>query len=441
MKEENIKIAMLEVQNVKRVKAVRLDCSTNSLTVIGGRNGQGKTSVLDAIAFDIGGKRYEPSSLKRDGASGDPFMKVVFSNGMIAERSGKNSALKVTDPNGGKSGQQLLNDFVSQFALDLPKFMHSTDAEKAHTLLDNLGIEAELEALSRSEKKLYEERLTVGRIADQRKKYAAEMPVHEGVPEEPLSISALIKQQQAILAQNGENERLRNGMKGLADRKSQILIVISDLKNRLTEAEAGLATINERIATGSKTVNELRDESTTELETNIRDAEDINNKIRANLDRSKAEMDAEVQQKEYDALTGQIDIIRKQRLDLLNGVELPLPGLSIEDGKLSFNGKFWDCMSGAEQLRVGTAIAQKINPKCGFVLIDKAEQFDTEQLAEFGKWLDAEGLQAICTRVSTGDECSIVIEDGFVQGDEHFITDVEPEPKVEDQPSWKAGEF
>ena len=70
MKEENIKIAMLEVQNVKRVKAVRLDCSTNSLTVIGGRNGQGKTSVLDAIAFDIGGKRYEPSSLKRDGASG-----------------------------------------------------------------------------------------------------------------------------------------------------------------------------------------------------------------------------------------------------------------------------------------------------------------------------------------------------------------------------------
>lgn len=441
MSNENIKIAMLEVQNVKRVKAVRLNCSKNSLTVIGGRNGQGKTSVLDAIAFDIGGKRYEPSALKRDGAAGDPFMKVVFSNGMIAERSGKNSALKVTDPNGGKSGQQLLNDFVSQFALDLPKFMHSTDAEKAHTLLDNLGIEAELEALSRSEKKLYEERLTVGRIADQKKKYAAEMPVHEGVPEEPLSISALIKQQQAVLAQNGENERKRGRLAELEAKHARLSGEIYSMAKELKEKEAQALELSTDIEIASKSVKELRDESTAELETNIRDTEDINNKIRANLDRSKAEMDAEVQQKEYDALTGQIDIIRKQRLDLLNGVELPLPGLSIEDGKLSFNGKFWDCMSGAEQLRVGTAIAQKINPKCGFVLIDKAEQFDTEQLAEFGKWLDAEGLQAICTRVSTGDECSIVIEDGFVQGEESYITDVAPEPKIEDQPSWVAGEF
>ena len=37
---------------------------------------------------------------------------------------------------------------------------------------------------------------------------------------------------------------------------------------------------------------------------------------------------------------------------------------------------------------------------------------DTDTLDDFGKWLEAQGLQAIATRVSTGDECSIIIEDG-----------------------------
>ena len=434
----NIKISLLEVQNVTRVKAVRLDCG-KSLTIIGGKNGQGKTSVLDAIAFALGGSRNEPTSLKREGAAGNPSIKITMDNGLIVERKGKNAELKITDPAGGKSGQQLLNDFVSQLAIDLPRFLHATDAEKAHILLENLGSEAELEKLSREEKRLYDERHTVGRIADQKKKYAAEMPVFENVPEEPLSISDLISQQQEILAKNGENQRLRSRLAELNEKQSQALDLVIELKKKLVSAEAELKDINARIEIGKKTVETLKDESTSELETNIRNTETINNKIRANLDRAKAEMEAENQDKEYAAISEKIDVIRKQRLDLLNGVELPLAGLSIDDGKLTYNGKFWDCMSGAEQLRVGTAIAQKINPKCGFVLIDKAEQFDADQLAEFGSWLTEKGLQAICTRVSTGDECSIVIEDGFVAGEEHYLT--EPKPEAETSPTWKPGEF
>ena len=56
---------------------------------------------------------------------------------------------------------------------------------------------------------------------------------------------------------------------------------------------------------------------------------------------------------------------------------------------------------------------RKLKPECGFVLIDKLEQMDQLTLQEFGSWLEQEGLQAIATRVSTGDECSILIEDGY----------------------------
>ena len=85
-------------------------------------------------------------------------------------------------------------------------------------------------------------------------------------------------------------------------------------------------------------------------------------------------------------------------------------------------------MSGAQQLKVATAIVRKLNPQCGFVLLDKLEQMDLDTLTEFGRWLEQEGLQAIATRVSTGDECSIVIEDGYVQG-ASTTTPIQPQPE------------
>jgi len=94
-----------------------------------------------------------------------------------------------------------------------------------------------------------------------------------------------------------------------------------------------------------------------------------------------------------------------------------LDGLSIdEDGELVFDGQRWDCMSGSEQLRVATAISAAMKPKCGFVLLDKLECMDVETLREFGGWLESRGLQAIGTRVGTGEESSIVIEDGVAAG-------------------------
>ena len=111
----------------------------------------------------------------------------------------------------------------------------------------------------------------------------------------------------------------------------------------------------------------------------------------------------------------------------MDNAELPLPGLSVQDGELIYHGQKWDNMSGAERLKVSTAIVRKLNPECGFVLMDKLEQMDLNTLREFGEWLEKEGLQVIATRVSTGDECSIIIEDGYAidSGNEHS-----PEPAL-----------
>ncbi|MBO1909675.1 hypothetical protein J4G37_33360, partial [Microvirga sp. 3-52] len=144
---------------------------------------------------------------------------------------------------------------------------------------------------------------------------------------------------------------------------------------------------------------------------------------------------------QYDKLTVAINDLRKQKSDLLTNANLPLEGLGVADGELIYNGQKWDNMSGSDQLKVSTAIVRKLKPNCGFIILDKLEQMDLESLREFGQWLEDEGLQAIATRVSTGEECSIIIEDGYVDG-QPIIPEVRATaPIAPPTTTWKAGEF
>ncbi|MDD5936802.1 MAG: AAA family ATPase [Clostridiales bacterium] len=433
-----IKINKLEIENVKRIKAVKIEPTANGLTVIGGKNKQGKTSVLDGIAWALGGDKYRPSDAQRDDSTIPPNLHIVMSNGLIVERKGKNSSLTVMDPNGNKGGQQLLNEFVEQLAIDLPKFIESSAKDKANTLLQIIGVGPKLAELERNEKELFNERTAIGRIADQKAKFAKEQPYYPDAPKEPVSASELIRQQQDILAKNGENQRKRDNVVSYQRNVAMLKLQVEDAEQKLNDLKAKLADANQNLRIAESDALDLQDQSTDELEQNIANIDAINRKVRANLDKDKAEEDAKEYAAQYDHLTVKIEEVRKTKYSLLEHADLPLPGLSVEDGELTYEGHKWDCLSGADQLKISTAIVRKLNPECGFVLLDKLEQMDTDTLNEFGQWLESEGLQAIATRVSTGDECQIIIEDGYSidKNTTEEIATSQPQ-----QPKWKAGEF
>lgn len=441
----SVKITALEAENVKRIKAVALTPSPTGLTIVGGNNNQGKTSVLDALAWALGGDRFRPDAAQRDGAVAPAHLKVKLSNGVVVERKGKNASLTVTDPTGRRSGQQLLNAFVEPLALDLPRFMEATDKEKADILLRIIGIGTELHTRDMEIKALYDKRTFTGQLAAQKKHFAEELISYPEAPDEPVSASDLIRQQQDILARNGENQRLRAQYAELEQQVQQCVDELKRTRERIAtlqqladELDAKHTKLFNQRETARKTVSQLQDESTAELEASIRDIEETNRKVRANLEKSRAEDEAVQYDSEYKRLTEQIAQKRADRMALLNGADLPLRGLSVEDGALTYKEKHWRDMSGSDQLRVAAAIVRRLNPDCGFVLLDKLEQMDMTTLTEFGRWLEAEHLQAIATRVSTGSECQIIIEDGMVKD-----TDITPPPVTEKpQPkSWTKGAF
>lgn len=450
---DSVKINSLEIENVKRIKAVKIEPATNGLTVIGGKNAQGKTSVLDSIAWALGGDKYRPSKTTREGSVIPPILHIKLSNGLIVERKGKNSDLKVTDPNGQKGGQQLLNSFIEQLALNIPKFMEATDKEKANILLKIIGVGDELHSLENEEQRLYQERLMIGRIADQKDKYAKEQVFYDDAPSELVSASELIRQQQEILVRNGENQKKRQNVVAYENKLSASQQKIEDIENQIVVLQAQLdaeRNVHEQVLKDLQIAQtdalSLVDESTEELERNINNIEETNRKVRANMDKEKAEEDAKAEKARYDNLTAKIEEVRDKKIALLKGADLPLPELSIEDNALTYRGQKWDNISGSEQLKVATAIVRKLNPQCGFVLIDKLEQMDIDTMNEFGRWLESEGLQAIATRVSTGDECSIIIEDGYSSGDTQVLVDFEEDIQpatgnIAPATTWKEGEF
>lgn len=420
-----------------------------------------------------------------------------------------------------------MNEFISVLSLDLPKFMNSSDKEKAFILLDVLGIKDKLMELDNREEVLYDERTVIGRDALSLQKHAEELPFYHDAPEKELSASAVIEKQQKAVDSNNANaakrrelenltvtvEKYHEQMKNFDSESEELERQKNEWENNLRDLTARIEEYNEHrkgnelgrkfsefiqevevfseehagfynlddfiseldhassvtfrravkenedeIAKLEKEQHSIRHEKLEEItrrqekrvglrkdavekikETEaIRDKladevsalapdvdlsvfkEDIdkleseNAKVRANAAHDKAAKEAKVKQNEYDEYTVKVEEVRRERMALLDGVKMPLPGLTVKDSLLYYKGQRWDGMSGAEQLIVGTSIVRAVKPECGFVLMDKLEAMDLKTLEKFDEWLKQENLQVIATRVSNGEECSIIIEDGMV---------------------------
>lgn len=311
--------------------------------------------------------------------------------------------------------------------------MESPDREKANTLLQIIGVGDQLCELERKETEVYNRRRVVGQEADRKKKFALEMPFYPDAPDEPVSALELIQRQQQILAINGENQRKRQQVEQLTYQRNRIAAEIDSMEDKLKHLHEDYHACCEDLEIACKCAEDLHDESTAQIEEDLLNIEAINIKVRANSDRERAEQEAQRYRQQYDSLTAELEDTRQAKVDLLNGAKLPLPGLGVEEGCLTYKGKRWDGMSGSDQLKVATAIIRALNPQCGFVLMDKLEQMDLKTMQEFGAWLQAENLQCIATRVSRGSECTIIIEDGQIAG--------QALPELPQFNNWKAGVF
>jgi len=483
-----MKVKRFTMENVKAVNLFDYEFPENGVISLGGGNNQGKTSILNGMQYAVGGETFRPTNFKKDDSHGEPLLRMEFTNGIVAQRIGESADLKVYDETGKLSRQKLLDQYISKFALDLPRFLNGTDKERAEILLKALHIEDKVNALDEAIESEYTDRTIIGRIRDQKKKAGKEMPFHEDVGETELSPSDILSRMQEVNVRNAKiqaaKQELDNNNADLVrlveagekidtalakvDSETEALCekVDEDLANKLKaineqikrlqesivstnefaeshkaqiikSAEANKAALASQKSENDKAVDAITEkitaaetqdftlEDTSSFQRELDALEDTNIKIRENIARSKVLQEADEQSRKYDEKTAVIEDLRKQKDALLQGAGLPFPGLSVENKVVTLNGKAWDCMSESMKIRVGCAIVMRINPSCKFMYVDKLEQLDKESMAALNQFAIDHDLQIIGTRVTDNPEdCTVIIKNGYIEGMENHMAEI-----------------
>jgi DNA repair exonuclease SbcCD ATPase subunit len=391
-------ITELRAENVTRLTAVSVK-PDGSLVVVGGRNGQGKTSLLDSIAMALGGKDLMSSEpLRRGEKKGE--VEIKLNDGTVIRRTftpGGGGALIVSNKDGARYGspQKMLDGLVGKLSFDPLAFSRMDTKAQAQTLRDLVGID--FAALDGQRKALYDQRTDVAREVKRIDGVLATMQaVSSDAPTEGATIAELAAELETRRAQNAT---LRDATQKLEELRMRAVV----LKQEITDGEDNLFALREQLdnitASGKNQaakVANLPPADEAEVVERIKNIEAFNAAARAALDRRCLAAESESLRDKVDEMTAAINIIDETKREKLAETKMPIEGLAFNDEGVTLAGLPLAQASSAEQLRASVAIGLAMHPKLRVLLVRDGSLLDEQSL------------------VGKGAECSVIIEDGHV---------------------------
>ena len=423
-----MKIIQLEAQNVKRLKAIEIRPDENVI-IIGGKNGAGKSSVLDSIAYALGGKGTIPSQPVRKGEKKATI--VLDLENLIVKRTmmaGGGGTLTVENKEGAvfKSPQAILDALVGKLTFDPLEFSKMDARKQVETLKGLVGLD--FSKLENERQSLYDERTRINTDGKALKARFEGMQEYPEAPETEVSVSGLMGELKERESVNYENEKQRLMLRqGIDDLKNQGIELghlseqITDLQVRIDElkrletAKAKKVDITKAsIEKAKPRIKALQDADEEEIRDQIANAETVNQQVRSN--QSKKVLSEELTKKRNvsEKLTNQINQIDDSKTSQLAAAKFPVDGLSFSASEVLYNGIPFNQASSAEQLRVSVAMGIAMNPKLKVLLIRDGSLLDEDNLKMMADMAQEADAQIWLERVGKGQEVSVVIEDGEI---------------------------
>lgn len=403
-----MKIIELQAANIKRLKAVDIT-PDGTLQIIGGKNAQGKSSVLDAIWLALGGGKAAKETVLpiREGES---RASVTLDLGdLVVARSWtqKGTSLKVTSKDGAVYGspQKMLDELVGRLSFDPLEFTRLSAREQREALLGLVNLGIDLEELARQRNEIFAERSEVGR----RGKAIGDVTVDESLPVEEQSAGAIIQQirkAEEVARHNAEIERHREEA---ANEIADIEMRIADWSRKLEEAKAGYL----RVDAEYQCLPMPADVS--ELESQLATVEETNAKIRAN-NRAREQVERkDDMRRDYELLTEKIKKLDERKKQALASATFPVEGLGFDDSGVTYRGVPFSQASSAEQIRVSVAMAMALNPKLRVLRIKDGSLLDADAMEALREQVAENDFQLWLEVVTTSTEGgAVIIEDGKV---------------------------
>lgn len=424
----NYRIIGLEVNNIKRLRAVRI-LPTKNVVSIGGRNDQGKSSILDAILFAMAGNASVCEKPIRTGATQGDI--TVDLGDMIITKKFKQSSeptLKVTMKDGTpvKTPQAILDALCDKISYDPMEFVTMKPDKRLDMLRKLVGID--FTELNGKRLKAYEERTLVNRELVQAKAKLATSKFHEDAPATEVSVAELMKQFSAANDANAVNAQARllaknaqtfcdNHQTKIQDAKQEI----QQIKELLATKEAALVGFNtyaDTLAANATTLkakaDALVDTDTNAISEQIAAADNTNAKVRGNTDHKallKQVADFDSKSMLFDVAIAQID---QSKQDLLKAAKFPLPELSFDDSGVLLDDEPFEQAGMAKKIIASVSIGIALHPKLRVQLIRDGSLLDDENMALLDNLAEKENLQIWIERVGQG-AASVIVEDGSLK--------------------------
>lgn len=429
------KIVSLEVENVKRISALQMQPDGKPLVVIGGKNGAGKSSVLDSIVYALGGKTKMPAKPVRSGEDeAEIVVELDGSPPLIVTRrikaDGKTTVeVKQKFEDGVESRvsspQALLDSLVGRISFDPLEFVRLKPKDQVEMLKDVVGVSTD--DLEAEEKQVFDERADINRELKRVQGQLDGLPDHGDVEE--VDVQALIGRLADITLQHkdvsdlehaaAEAERsvalLETAISAHQETVKQLENELREAKKRVAEREPDLEKRKQFAATARKKAEEAERIDDTPVKKMIVEANEINRKFRDNQQRAAAQKTVDSLKAKSDALTAKIEQVRADKLKRMQSAKWPVAGLGFGDDGVTMEGLPFEQCSSAEQLRISTAVGLSANPKLNVLMIRDGSLLDEDSLKQVSEIAESAGAQVWIERVGEGAECSVVIEDGAVK--------------------------
>jgi DNA repair exonuclease SbcCD ATPase subunit len=422
-----MKIVKLTAENIKKLVAVEIT-PTGELVEITGRNGAGKSSVLDAIWWAVAGTKSIQAVPIRSGA--DKARIRLDLGELIVERrfTPKGSTLSVEKADGARypSPQSILDALLGALAFDPLAFVGQAPADQLDTLRRLVPLDVDPDQLDRLNAGDFAKRTDLSRDARARRAQADGIVVRKDLPAEALDVAA-VKDALAAAATSNAELVARQSRREEAGRGVEAQRVTADERRvRAQNLRQQAQVLDEDAAEIERRADEMADKlakapplptpvDATALRAELDMAEATNAGLAARTRRAALVIEAEQLEGNAKTLTTTMEAREAEKAAAIAKAPMPVPGLGFGDGLVTFEGRPFAQASTAEQLRVSVAIAMAANPKLRVLRIKEGSLLDADNLALIAGMAKEHDYQIWIERVDTSGKVGVVIEDGTVK--------------------------
>ena len=426
-----MRVIELRAKNFQGLKAVEITPNEH-MVIVSGRNGAGKTSVLNALwAILAGGtaSKHIPAPVRQGSGRAEGTVDLGDLRVTRTWQEGGSTAgsLKVVAADGARlsSPQDVLNRLMGSLTFDPLAFSRMGERDQVVALLDVVRLPFDPAALAAERRAIFDRRTDVNREVDRLKGELANKPTPpDGLPDREVSIAELTDRHTEAMRLHQQQQHAARDADTAAGRVQQTLQQISQIEAEIARLQAALTSARQELTARTAAAEEARTSASRlaaglpdveAIASQLRDADAVNRQIRLRDERTTLAEMADEQQRAADALTSQIEALDDRRRRALATVDMPLPGLSFDDDRgVTLHGVPLKACSGAEQLRTSIAIAMAANPTLRVIRITDGSLLDDDGMRLIADMASDRDYQLWVEVVDSSGEVGIVIEDGEV---------------------------